>query len=210
LGGTAEIGKYGERRVSRPEGTWTLVIRPVQSHDALLADIRASNRHDGSFRLWWLGQSGFLLSYESKCILLDPYLSDSLTEKYAGTDKPHVRKRVDWKRIGRLFAPYWKQQSLVLACIVISAVIGLAPAYLIAHIIDKAIPNRDFHQVALDVGGMLASERATTALRIAPQMGSGWTWAAGRIAQRRWKAGVSSAQRPTVVLRDTWREPCRG
>ncbi|HZZ64664.1 MAG TPA: ABC transporter ATP-binding protein [Candidatus Baltobacteraceae bacterium] len=76
-------------------------------------------------------------------------------------DKPHVRKRVDWKRIGRLFAPYWKQQSLVLACIVLSAVIGLAPAYLIAHIIDKAIPSRDFHQLALDVGGMLAAALIT-------------------------------------------------
>ena len=39
-------------------------------------------------------------------------------------DKPKVRKRVDWKRIGALFAPYWKQQSAVLACIVLSAVIG--------------------------------------------------------------------------------------
>jgi L-ascorbate metabolism protein UlaG (beta-lactamase superfamily) len=91
LGGTAEIGKYGERRIYRPEGTWTLVIRPVQSHDALLADIRASERPDGSFRLWWLGQSGFLLQWQGIHVLLDPYLSDSLTKKYRQTDKPHVR-----------------------------------------------------------------------------------------------------------------------
>lgn len=62
-----------------------------QSHDALLADIQASNRRDGGFRLWWMGQSGFLLQWQGVHVLLDPYLSDSLTEKYRGTDKPHVR-----------------------------------------------------------------------------------------------------------------------
>jgi L-ascorbate metabolism protein UlaG (beta-lactamase superfamily) len=67
------------------------VIRPLQSHDALLADIRASDRLDGSFRLWWLGQSGFLLQWHGVHVLLDPYLSDSLTRKYSQTDKPHVR-----------------------------------------------------------------------------------------------------------------------
>ena len=67
------------------------MIRPVQSHDKLLADIHASNLTDGSFRLWWLGQSGFLLQWNCVHVLLDPYLSDSLTEKYRGTDKPHVR-----------------------------------------------------------------------------------------------------------------------
>jgi L-ascorbate metabolism protein UlaG (beta-lactamase superfamily) len=67
------------------------VIRPVRSQDALLADIRASDRRDGSFRLWWLGQSGFLLQWQGVHVLLDPYLSDSLTKKYSLTDKPHVR-----------------------------------------------------------------------------------------------------------------------
>jgi len=43
------------------------------------------------FRLWWLGQSGFLILWRGKKLLIDPYLSDSLTGKYAGTDKPHVR-----------------------------------------------------------------------------------------------------------------------
>lgn len=67
------------------------MIRPLQSHDALLADIRASDRRDGNFRAWWLGQSGFLLQWQGVHVLLDPYLSDSLTKKYAQTDKPHVR-----------------------------------------------------------------------------------------------------------------------
>lgn len=67
------------------------MIRAVQSHDALLADIRAADQHDGGFRLWWLGQSGFLLQWQGIHVLLDPYLSDSLTRKYSQTDKPHVR-----------------------------------------------------------------------------------------------------------------------
>jgi L-ascorbate metabolism protein UlaG (beta-lactamase superfamily) len=67
------------------------VIRPVLSRDALLADVRASDIRDGNLRLWWLGQSGFLLQWQGVHVLLDPYLSDSLTKKYRETEKPHVR-----------------------------------------------------------------------------------------------------------------------
>jgi L-ascorbate metabolism protein UlaG (beta-lactamase superfamily) len=45
----------------------------------------------GRFSLWWLGQSGYLLQWNGKRILIDPYLSDSLTKKYLTTDKPHTR-----------------------------------------------------------------------------------------------------------------------
>ena len=44
-----------------------------------------------SFDVWWLGQSGFLLQWNGSCLLFDPYLSDSLTKKYAETTKPHTR-----------------------------------------------------------------------------------------------------------------------
>ena len=67
------------------------MIRPVLKDEAFLADVRAANRDDDDFRLWWLGQSGFLVQWKGSHLLLDPYLSDSLTEKYAATDKPHVR-----------------------------------------------------------------------------------------------------------------------
>jgi L-ascorbate metabolism protein UlaG (beta-lactamase superfamily) len=68
------------------------VIKPALQDDAFLADV-AATRDDRSdtFRLWWLGQSGFLLQWQDRHLLIDPYLSDSLTEKYAATDKPHVR-----------------------------------------------------------------------------------------------------------------------
>jgi L-ascorbate metabolism protein UlaG (beta-lactamase superfamily) len=65
------------------------VIRPLQSGAALLDDVRRAD--PGALSLWWLGQSGFLVAWQGRHLLLDPYLSDSLTRKYAGTDKPHER-----------------------------------------------------------------------------------------------------------------------
>jgi L-ascorbate metabolism protein UlaG (beta-lactamase superfamily) len=61
-----------------------------QKDDALLADI-ALARSEARSRLWWLGQSGFLLHTRNGTVLFDPYLSDSLTKKYADSDKPHTR-----------------------------------------------------------------------------------------------------------------------
>lgn len=56
----------------------------ISEMDALLPD-------ENGFHLWWLGQSGYLLQWKGKRVLIDPYLSDSLTKKYAATDKPHTR-----------------------------------------------------------------------------------------------------------------------
>ena len=67
------------------------MIQPALQDDEFLADVHAADVNDGHFRLWWLGQSGFLVQWHSSHLLLDPYLSDSLTNKYAATDKPHVR-----------------------------------------------------------------------------------------------------------------------
>ena len=67
------------------------MIRPLLQDEDFLANV-AQARHDPqNLHLWWLGQSGFLLQWQGKHLLLDPYLSDSLTHKYAATDKPHVR-----------------------------------------------------------------------------------------------------------------------
>jgi L-ascorbate metabolism protein UlaG (beta-lactamase superfamily) len=67
------------------------VIEPILADDALLADVAKSRSVEHGFRLWWLGQSGFLVQWRGRHLLLDPYLSESLTRKYAATDKPHVR-----------------------------------------------------------------------------------------------------------------------
>lgn len=81
------------------------MICPLFKDDALLADVAAARAEGAAGRLvvWWLGQSGFLVLYGGKFLLLDPYLSDSLTKKYAATDKPHVRmteRVVDPARLG--------------------------------------------------------------------------------------------------------------
>lgn len=67
------------------------MIVPLQRDDDLLLDIGAADVRDGHVRLWWLGQSGFLVQFDGSHLLLDPYLSDSLTAKYAGSATPHVR-----------------------------------------------------------------------------------------------------------------------
>jgi L-ascorbate metabolism protein UlaG (beta-lactamase superfamily) len=67
------------------------MIRPFLQDDALLTDIRDADEGADHFVIWWLGQSGFLVKWDHQFLLLDPYLSDSLTTKYASTDKPHVR-----------------------------------------------------------------------------------------------------------------------
>jgi L-ascorbate metabolism protein UlaG (beta-lactamase superfamily) len=70
-----------------------MMIQPVLQDDAFLADVSAARalRASGRLFIWWLGQSGFLVCHAGESLLFDPYLSDSLTRKYALTDKPHVR-----------------------------------------------------------------------------------------------------------------------
>ncbi len=67
------------------------MIKAFQKDDNLLRDIEEARRDQSGFHLWWLGQSGFLIQWCNRHILIDPYLSDSLTVKYANTGKQHIR-----------------------------------------------------------------------------------------------------------------------
>lgn len=69
-------------------------------HDAL-------NGADTGAALWWLGQAGFLIEIGGQRIVIDPYLSDTLAQKYRGKKFPHIRMmpppvlpgdltRIDW------------------------------------------------------------------------------------------------------------------
>lgn len=69
----------------------TQLIKAVTKNEALIREMDSLAADTAHFNIWWLGQSGFLLQWQGKRILIDPYLSDSLTKKYASTDKPHVR-----------------------------------------------------------------------------------------------------------------------
>lgn len=65
------------------------MLKPLLQDDDFLVDVHTAS--PDKIHLWWLGQSGYLVKYAGFHLLIDPYLSDSLTQKYAGTDKPHVR-----------------------------------------------------------------------------------------------------------------------
>lgn len=67
------------------------MIKAFKKNEELTAEMDSLLNDERHFHIWWLGQSGFLLQWQGKRVLLDPYLSDSLTKKYLNTDKPHTR-----------------------------------------------------------------------------------------------------------------------
>ena len=67
------------------------MIEPVLSDQDLQSQIRETIPEPGQVALWWRGQSGLLVKSRWATVLIDPYLSESLTAKYAGTAKPHIR-----------------------------------------------------------------------------------------------------------------------
>jgi L-ascorbate metabolism protein UlaG (beta-lactamase superfamily) len=67
------------------------MIPAFQKNESLIREMDSLPGDKNHFHLWWLGQSGFLLQWKDKRVLIDPYLSDSLTKKYLVTDKPHTR-----------------------------------------------------------------------------------------------------------------------
>lgn len=70
---------------------------PLYSDESFLDYVNFQElTHPDKLKVFWLGQSGYLISRGTTRFLIDPYLSDTLTHKYACTTKPHVRvaKRV--------------------------------------------------------------------------------------------------------------------
>ncbi len=69
----------------------TELIQPARKGQELLYEIQSTAPEPGTLAVWWLGQSGFLIKSRQGMLLIDPYLSESLTKKYENTEKPHVR-----------------------------------------------------------------------------------------------------------------------
>lgn len=67
------------------------MIPAIKKDEELINEMDSLLNDESHFHLWWLGQSGFLLQWKGQRVLIDPYLSDSLTKKYLTTDKPHTR-----------------------------------------------------------------------------------------------------------------------
>ncbi len=66
-------------------------MRLAASHAADLAAWWQGPPGPAGAQLAWLGQAGFLLRVGAARIVIDPYLSDSLAEKYRGKLYPHIR-----------------------------------------------------------------------------------------------------------------------
>jgi len=60
------------------------------STDSLISDLSVEPATPG-VSIWWLGQAGFCVRYGDLRIAIDPYLSNSLARKYAGSKFPHRR-----------------------------------------------------------------------------------------------------------------------
>jgi L-ascorbate metabolism protein UlaG (beta-lactamase superfamily) len=65
----------------------SLEVHPFpQPLAAKLADVQAPG-----VSLFWLGQAGFAVRFSGRLVLIDPYLSDSLAQKYRGKAFSHER-----------------------------------------------------------------------------------------------------------------------
>src|SRR5690606_31440164 len=89
MGRTVETEEHGEWRTNHAGNAMSLI--PALKKDEDLVREMDSVLDKSGLYLWWLGQSGFLLQWKGQRVLIDPYLSDSLTRKYEHTDKPHIR-----------------------------------------------------------------------------------------------------------------------
>lgn len=56
-----------------------------------LAKRLAANEEDPAVLVYWLGQAGFVFQAGGRRLLIDPYLSDTLADKYRGSATPHER-----------------------------------------------------------------------------------------------------------------------
>ncbi len=77
-------------------------------------------------------------------------------ERFSG-QKPQLTRPVDARRIAKLFLPYWRQELVVLTCIVAAAVLGLAPAVLSKHLIDVSLAHRSTPGLVTDVSLMIGA-----------------------------------------------------
>ncbi|HST19033.1 MAG TPA: ABC transporter ATP-binding protein [Gaiellaceae bacterium] len=77
---------------------------------------------------------------------------------------PAVR-RANLKRIARLFRPYWLRLSAVLALILVSAALGVLPAFLLKGALES-IESQDTRLLSIYAGGMIAIAIVTGAIGV--------------------------------------------
>jgi len=77
---------------------------------------------------------------------------------------PAVR-RANLRRIRPLFRPYWRRLSFLLLLIVVSAGLGVLPAFLLRRVLE-AIVRHDTRAISFNAGGMIAIAIATGMLGV--------------------------------------------
>jgi ATP-binding cassette subfamily B protein len=68
------------------------------------------------------------------------------------------------RRILAYFAPYWREEVLVLVCIFVTSALGALPPYFTKLIIDGAIRHGDARELAIYVGLMIVSALVATGI----------------------------------------------
>src|SRR5579885_3684765 len=64
-------------------------------------------------------------------------------------------RRANMRRIGPLFKPYWRRLSVLLGLIVVSAGLGVVPAFLLRRVLN-GIYHADSREVSVNAGLMIA------------------------------------------------------
>jgi len=115
---------------------------------------------DQRVRFWWLGQAGFTFFYKGRTLMIDPYLSDSLAEKYAGKEFDHVRmmpapihpqqvKNLNWLLCTHAHSDHMDPQSLPLLmrdnpeCRIIAPAAEIAGIQAIGLDTERVIPANE-------------------------------------------------------------------
>src|SRR6476469_7167304 len=79
-------------------------------------------------------------------------------------DDPALR-RANLRRVGGLFRPYWRRLTGLLALIVVSAGLGVIPAFLLKRALE-AIQEKDTRSLSINAGAMIAIAVVTGALGV--------------------------------------------
>jgi ATP-binding cassette subfamily B protein len=87
-------------------------------------------------------------------------------------------RRATLRRASRLFRPYRGRLGALLGLILVSALMGVIPAFLVKRVFNDAIPGRDMKQLSLLIGGMIAISVASGVI------GVGQTWLSNIVGQR--------------------------
>src|SRR5437660_4189976 len=77
---------------------------------------------------------------------------------------PAVR-RANLRRIGPLFTPYWRRLSGLLGLIVLTAGLGVVPAFLLRRVLN-AMVHHDKAAISWNAGGMIAIAIVTGVLGV--------------------------------------------